>query len=186
MLGLLRRDALWRALLVDQVNPQPGDRVLHFGRDDGPLVRALSLAEPACQVIEPDLANPFGSESDPPVSPGDAPNIVWTDTGLNDESIKRFRPYNKAVGVFPARGLPARSAEQLLAAVRHGLPAEGELHLVEFSRPHGGRSTVEALLRKAGFKVVEQKSALPSLLGRLELFKALKQPGAAVPRPEEE
>ena len=176
LLGLLRRDARWRALLVDQVNPQPGDRLLHFGRDDDRLVRALSLAEPACQVIEPDLANPFGSEGDPVVSPGDGPNIVWTEAELNDETIKRFRPYNKAVGVFPARGLPARSAEQLLAVVRHGLPVEGELHLVEFSRPHGRRSSVDALLGKAGFKVVERKSALPSLLGRVELFRALEQP----------
>lgn len=150
-------------------------------------MQALSLAEPACQVIEPDLTNPFGSEGgDPAASPGDVPNIVWTETELNDETIKRFRPYNKAVGVFPARGLPARSAEQLLAVVRHGLPVEGELHLVEFSRPHGSRSSVEALLRKAGFKVVQRRSALPTLLGRVELFRALKQPPPTAARPEKE
>lgn len=172
--------------MVDQVNPQPGDRVLRFGRDDDALVRALSLAEPACQIIEPDLANPFGSEGDPAGSPGDAPGIVWTETELTDETIKRFRPYNKAVGVFPARGLPARSAEQLLAVVRHGLPAEGELHIVEFSRPHGGRSSVEALLRSAGFKVMDRRSALLSFLGRVELFRALKQPPASATRSEKE
>lgn len=147
--------------------------MFQFGEADGQLVAALKQREAACEVVQPELGPRGGDEPTGPL--GADPGTLWIDSHLNDEVIKRYRPYNKAVGVFATRGLALRDAKELLGAVRHGLPASGELHLIEFAAPKSAEVTVAGLLRMSGFKIVERTSSVPSLTGLIELYRAQKQ-----------
>ena len=149
--------------------------MFQFGEADAALVAALKHHAPACEVIQPERA-PSPAEDEPIGPLGADPGTVWPETELNDEVIKRYRPYSKAVGVFAARGMGLRQAKELLSVVRHGLPVSGELHLIELAASKSAEWTVADLLRKAGFKVVERMSAIPTWVGVVELYKALKQP----------
>lgn len=168
--GFLRRDARWRMLLVDQLHAEPGDRLLQVG-GDGLLGLEINRRQPAAEVVlfEPQPQRPFGATGATGV--GDVPS----GDDFSEDVIKSYRPFNKAVFAFCAGDQPARS-ERLFKVVRHALPSAGELHIVEF-RPGANRGwTVIGLLKAAGFKIIERTGALWSLLGPIELFKALKQP----------
>lgn len=175
LLGLLRRDATWRRLLTGQVAPQAAERILTFGQADAGFAQALQSQTPDCEVVDLPLGRPPTAEPHDAVTGADA-TILWPETDISDEAIKPYRPFGKAVGIFPTRGLPMRQMKQLLSVVRHGLPASGELHVVAFAASRSADGTVADLLRKAGFKLVERMSAVPTLLGAIELYKALKQP----------
>jgi len=149
--------------------------MLTFGQADPQLVGQLQHQAPGGDVVELALGKAAVTEEHD-VRFGDDPSTVWTEAEISDEAIKPYRPYSKAVGIFAIRDLQMRQAKQLLSVIRHGLPAGGELHLIEFAASKAADATVGDLLRKAGFKVVERMSAVPTLLGVLELYKALKQP----------
>lgn len=175
LLGLLRRDGTWRRRLTGQIAPQAGERILTFGQADARFAQALRTQEPECDVVDLPLGRPLTADPHDQITGADS-TTVWIESDISDEAIKPFRPFGKAVGIFPIRGLSLHRAKQLFSVVRHGLPAGGELHVIEFAASKATEGTVGDLFRKAGFKLVERTSAVPTLLGVVELYKALKQP----------
>jgi len=157
--------------LVNQLDPKPGDRVLQVG-GDGFVGLAVRRREPASDVVDLEPHGGRHGGRDPFASASGGANQGGE---LSDELIKKHGPFNKAVCIFPASSQPP-PAKRLFALIRHGLPSQGELHVVEFGTPTRGDLTVESLLRGAGFKAVQRQAVVTSLLGPIELFMALKQP----------
>lgn len=176
LLGVIRRDGRWRELLVNQLDPKPGDRVLQVG-GDGLVGLDVRRREPASDVVDLEPHGGRRGRRDPLAS---APGDTNHDGELSDELIKKHRPFNKAVCIFPTSSQPTW-AKRLFAIIRHGLPSHGELHVVEFGTSTRGDLTVESLLRGAGFKAVQRQTIVTSLLGPIELFIALKQPPPSEP-----
>lgn len=85
--------------------------------------------------------------------------------------------------MFASRGFEARDLVRIFSAIRHGLPADGELHLIEHHAAPYPDDTVAGLLGKAGFKVVERTASVRTFVGAVETYRALKQPPAAHPQP---
>lgn len=128
---LLTKERVWRDFLVQQVNPQPTDRIVDIGCGTGSLAIRLKNTEPGAEIIglDPDsdvLARARQKALEQEI------DIRWTHGFLDEEILEKIGPVSKVVSslVFHQTPLPEKSA--ILSAMYTLLDPGGSLHIADY------------------------------------------------------
>lgn len=196
MIALTTREKRWRARLLAQVDPQPGDRILDVGCGTGSFALMLKRAAPEAHIVGLD-PDPDALASARSKCARESVDVTFVPGFLNDETVKPHRPFNKVISSLVLHQTPLKEKKRIISAIHHLLPPAGEFHLCDYGEQRGlmrlaFRLTVQALdgvadtqpqadgalpalLRAAGFKQFEQAGRLATMTGAIALFRAVKQ-----------
>ena len=196
MIALTTREKRWRARLLAQVNPQPGDRILDVGCGTGSFAVMLKQAAPQAHIVglDPDVDALASARSK---CARERLDVTFVPGFLTDETVKPHRPFNKVISSLVLHQTPLKEKKRIISAIHHLLPPAGEFHLCDYGEQRGlmrlaFRLTVQALdgladtqpqadgglpdlLRAAGFKQFAQTGRLATMTGAIAFFRAGKQ-----------
>lgn len=189
------RERRVKQMLIEQVAPRPGHRVLDVGCGTATLAIALGRACPEAEV--------HGIDIDPKVlamardKVGRAAVRVTLHEGPAWELPFDDVSFDRVVSSLTFHHLDRPGKQRTLAAIRRVLRPEGELHIADWGRAHGvgmrlafvavqlldGFATTNdsvagklpAFLREADFRDVEETRRLRTPLGTMSLYRARRQ-----------
>jgi ubiquinone/menaquinone biosynthesis C-methylase UbiE len=192
MAKVLGADAA-RRVLVQQIAPRPGDRVLEIGCGTGSLLLAVKQAQPGAEVVglDPDpaalaIARRKAERAGVPIR---------TDQGYADELPYADASFDRVLSSFMFHHLPRAVKAAALREARRVLKPGGRFHMVDFGGPGSGRrgfiahlvhadrhlkdnaeDHVLALMRGAGLADAQVLARRPSPLGSAVYYQAAAPP----------
>ncbi len=184
------RERRFKQLLVDQVNLQPGHRVVDVGCGTGTLAMQLKHACPEAHVI--------GLDADPKVLELARAKIgtlnIEIQQGLAWEIPVEDQRVDRIVSSLVFHHLDRDAKLRTLHAMHRALGPDGELHIADWGQAHGlgmrlafvtvqlldGFGTtadsvagrLPALIAEAGFRDVLETQRLRTPLGTISLYRA--------------
>lgn len=193
-IGLLTREQLWRSLLIQQISPEPGDRILDVGCGTGSLAIRLKSRVPTATVIAID--------PDPSVlriarrkAARHRIEVDWREGFLTQSIARELGPTDKVVSSLVFHQVPLSKKAEILESIRSLLVPDGQLHIADYGQQRSTlmralfRSTVQLLdgvedtrpnaegrllelIRSAGFVHVRESLVVPTLTGSVSLYRA--------------
>jgi ubiquinone/menaquinone biosynthesis C-methylase UbiE len=191
------RERHWRSLLVRQVAPGPGDRIVDVGCGTGTLTRALKQAAPEAEII--------GIDPDPEVlqrahaaAAKAGRDIPYREGFFDAAFIDERRPFTKVVSSLVLHQVPLDGKKEILETAYHALVRGGEIHIadyglqrtplmrflfrnvvqridgVEDTEPNG-RGVLPELMRAAGFEEVDETHGVPTVTGSISIYRGLRR-----------
>tara|TARA_R110001606_G_scaffold172809_2_gene319011 strand:- start:2550 stop:3221 length:672 start_codon:yes stop_codon:yes gene_type:complete len=190
----LTREEVWRAALIEQLDPKPGDRVLDVGCGTGTLALALKRREPDADIIgiDPD-AGVLARARLKAHAAGQTINFL--DGFLGTTPLPPgWRP-NKIVSSLMFHQTPLETKSAILCTMRGLIPDAGEIHVADYGFQETAlmrtlfRLTVQSLdgvsdtqpnadgvlpqlMREAGL-TVDTTRVIPTLTGSISIFRAV-------------
>lgn len=193
-IALLTRERRWRAALLRQTAPTPGDRILDVGCGTGTFAVMLKRAEPRAEIVglDPDAdvlararAKAVKSETEVAFRQGFA-----RDAGAEDA------PFTKVVSSLVFHQVPLEEKRAGIASVWRALRPGGTLHVADYGLQRtplmraafrqvqrldgfdntepNARGVLPELMRAAGFFSVEETQVFATLTGSISLYRAHK------------
>lgn len=145
LLALLTREGVWRAALLDAVNPQPGERILDVGCGTGTFAIQLKQREPNAVVV--------GIDPDP-----DARRIAAAKSGSKDVTVDwlpgfardaaNHGRFDKVVSSLVFHQVPIAEKRAGLAAMFAATVPGGSIFVADYARQTGW------LMRQA-FRIIQ-------------------------------
>jgi len=188
------RERTWKALLIDEIAPQPGERVLDFGSGTGTLTLMIQKTCPSVEVIGVDIDPEMLGRARAKAQEAGF-EISFTQAGIDDSDIVAklgAASFDKVVSSLVFHHL-ARDAK--LDALRNAaalLRPGGMLHIADWGRPSsrlmrllfypvqaldGFANTSDnvlgllpSLMQQAGFGAVRETRREPTALGSLSFY----------------
>jgi len=189
----LTREEVWRAALIEQLDPKPGDRVLDVGCGTGTLAIALKRREPDADIIgiDPD-AGVLARARLKARAGGQTINFIGGFLG-DTPFPSGWRP-NKIVSSLMFHQTPLETKTAILCTMRELIPDDGEIHVADYGFQESAlmrtlfRLTVQALdgvtdtqpnadgvlpllMRDAGL-TVDTTRVIPTPTGSISIFRA--------------
>lgn len=196
-IAVLTRERKWRKLLLRQITPASGERILDVGCGTGSLAILLKRQAPDAVVIglDPD-AEILKRASNKAAAQG--VNVEWCYGFLTDEVTEKLRPVNKIASSLVLHQTSLQQKQQILNRSYEVLSPGGELHIADYGLQESRlmrflfRMTVQrldgvedtqpnadgvlpSLISKAGFTDISLEDIVPTLTGSITLYTARKR-----------
>lgn len=175
----LTRERVWRAALLEQVAPQPGETILDVGCGTGTFAVLLKRAAPDARIIgldpDPDV---LAIADDKAARAGVA--VEWRQ-GFAQDAADFAGTLDKAVSSLVFHQVPLARKREGVAAMLGSVRRGGEVHIADYARQ-------PSLLMKALFRLTVQRldglaDTQPNADGALEaILRSAVSPAAAKPR----
>ncbi len=181
----------FKRALIRQAQLQPGMRVLDVGCGTATLTVMLKLAHPQAEVV--------GLDGDPQVlaigreKAAQAGAALTLDHGLASNLPYPDGAFDRVVSSLVTHHLVSEDKQRAMREAWRVLRPGGELHIVDYGKPHGAYARLASLLirrleqagdniqgrlpeymRAAGFAQVTETGHFTTLLGGLSLYQAQK------------
>jgi ubiquinone/menaquinone biosynthesis C-methylase UbiE len=194
-IALLTRERLWRGLLVHQIAPGPGDRILDVGCGTGTLAIMLAREAPRAAVmgIDPDPAVLQRARAKAAAA---GVSISFAEGFLGEEALARLQPLSKITSSLVFHQVPLTEKQRMLALMRNGLVKGGALHIADYGEQRTRlsrwlfRHTVQSLdgiedtqpnadgilpvlMRDVGFAQVEETHRVGTPTGIISIYRAV-------------
>lgn len=194
-IALLTRERLWRGLLVRQIAPSPGDRILDVGCGTGTLAVMLARKTPGAAVtgIDPDPAVLQRARAKAAAA---SVSIAFVEGFLGEEGLAPLKPLSKITSSLVLHQVPLSEKRRMLALMRNGLIKGGTLHIADYGEQKTGlsrwlfRHTVQSLdgikdtqpnadgilpvlMRDVGFDQVEEMQRVGTPTGVISIYRAV-------------
>ena len=129
---VLTRERRWRRLLLEQLRPRPGERILDIGCGTGTLAIMIKQAEPGAEVvgIDPD-EQVLGIARTKAARAGVAPVFM---RGFARDADRFGARFDKAVASLVFHQVPLREKEAGIAAMARAVGAGGEIYVADYAR----------------------------------------------------
>lgn len=190
------RERVWRAQIVEELSPQPGDAILDIGSGTGRLAQAIHCAQPRAAYlgVDPDegavviarkRAARVGSSAHFDVQffsgrekiGGAQPNKIVSSLVLHQTPLsEKRRIIQTAFDALPQKGLfivadyGAQKSRLMRFLFRRTVQV---LDGVENTQPNAD-GVLLSLIDDAGFTSPEEAAITPTLTGSISIFRALK------------
>jgi ubiquinone/menaquinone biosynthesis C-methylase UbiE len=128
---VLTRERRWRRLLLEQLRPRPGERILDIGCGTGTLAIMIKQAEPEAEVvgIDPD-EQVLGIARTKAARAGVAPVFM---RGFARDADRFGARFDKAVASLVFHQVPLQEKEAGIEAMARAVVAGGELHVADYA-----------------------------------------------------
>ena len=187
----LTRESAWRAALVKQINPLPGDRVLDVGCGTGSLLAVLAEQCPEADFIglDPDIdALKRASKK------LDGPNIRFVPGFLSKDALPEGWQPTKITSSLMFHQVALEKKNEIAEIMRSLLMPGGELHIADYAMQksplmraafrmtvqqldgvedtrHNAEGILERILVAPGY-LTEKTQSFATATGSISLFKA--------------
>lgn len=190
---LLTRERTWRRLLLDQLQPRPGDRILDVGCGTGTLAIMIKQAEPRAEVfaLDPDsrvieIARRKAAQA--------GVELVLR-RGYARDAAGLGPSFDKAVASLVFHQVPLAEKEAGIAAMARAVGPGGELHIADYATQPSFASrqlfrivqaldgventqanadgALERLLGRLAGAPAAPRAVVPTLTGTISLFRVL-------------
>jgi len=192
--ALLTRERHWRARLVEELAPRPGDRILDVGSGTGSMALAATQAEPRCiyRGIDPDAAAVNRARQEAAQTESNAQFEVGFLSSAPPSTGDRV---DKIVCSLVLHQVPVAEKRRLLRAIHDWLKPGGQLLIADYGEQKtwtmrlafrftvqlldGRRDTqpnadglLPSLITEAGFQSPSVRGAFDTPTGRIEIIRA--------------
>ncbi|WP_298161974.1 class I SAM-dependent methyltransferase [Brevundimonas sp.] len=202
-IALLTRERVWRARLLDQVAPKPGETIIDLGCGTGSFAVSLAQRAPGARIIgvdpDGDILRRAGAKAD-----AAGQDIRFVKGFARDvATILGDGVADKVVSSLVFHQLPMEEKRRGLAAALRALKPGGTLHIADYGRQAGvmrllfrivqsldgyentqpnADGVLPRLIAEAGFANVRECETLATLTGSISFYRAERSlPEAAPP-----
>ncbi len=192
VLRFIMREQVFKQHLVNQVNPQPGDKILDLGCGTGTLTLMIQVQQP-----EAGLTGLDGDEKVLEIArrkslQGGFTKIQWR-KGLAFNLPYPGEAFDLVTSCLVIHHLILPDKRKTFKEVFRILKPEGSFHIADFGLAHNGfmrlisvimsrfehtvdnfNGQIPLLLHEAGFENIEETAHLNSIFGPLSLYRAIK------------
>jgi cyclopropane fatty-acyl-phospholipid synthase-like methyltransferase len=191
LLKWVMRENVFKRRLIAQANLAAGQRVLDLGCGTATLTILVKQAQPGAEVV--------GGDADPQVLEIGRTKAAKAGVSITlDHAMAQQLPYpdqsfDRVVSSLMLHHLTTENKQRALSEVYRVLKPGGELHIVDFGKPHHPIAALIAVLtqrleeayanvqgllpemmRRAGFVEVEEPAHFMTLFGPLSMYRARK------------
>lgn len=193
-IALLTRERRWRAALLRQSAPAPGDRILDVGCGTGTFAVMLKRAEPRAQVVGLDPDADVLARARAKAAKADA-EVVFRQ-GFARDADGEGLGFSKVVSSLVFHQVPMEEKRAGLVSMWRALVPGGTLHVADYGLQRtplmraafrqvqrldgfdntepNARGVLPELMREAGFVSIEETQVINTLTGSISLYRALR------------
>ena len=195
VITMLTRERVWRARLLDQVAPQPGETVIDLGCGTGSCAVSLAQRAPGARIVGVDPDNDILRRAAAKAAAA-GQNILFVEAFARDvAAVLGDRAADKIVSSLVFHQLPMEEKRRGLAASLRALKPGGTLHIADYGRQTGSMrmlfrivqsldgyentqpnadGVLPDLIVEAGFTDVREVDVLPTLTGAIAFYRAVR------------
>ena len=192
LIRLTTRESLFKRLLVEQVSPEPGQRVLDLGCGTGTLALLVKDRQPAADVVgldaDPEMLDQAHSKAER------AGVELRLDQGFSTELPYPDGSFDRVLSTLFFHHLNLESKHRTAREIARVLGRDGELHVADWGRPsdplmaaaflgvrlfdgfentrENVRGALPSIFEQAGLDQAAQTGRLRTVFGTLALYRA--------------
>jgi len=179
--------------LIEQANPQPGERILDLGCGTGTLTIMLQRRQPAAEVVGLDGDSRVLDIAQKKADRIGVASIRW-DKGLADELPYPDESFDTVITSMMLHHLTLAEKLGAFQEVYRVLKPGGSFHIADFGKPHDNlmrfvasymshlertadnfKGRIPELMAETGFEQVEETGHLRNFFGPLSFYRGLRK-----------
>jgi len=179
--------------LIEQDNPQPGERILDLGCGTGTLTIMLQRRQPAAEVVGLDGDSRVLDIAQKKADRIGVASIRW-DKGLADELPYPDESFDTVITSMMLHHLTLAEKLGAFQEVYRVLKPGGSFHIADFGKPHDNlmrfvasymshlertadnfKGRIPELMAETGFEQVEETGHLRNFFGPLSFYRGLRK-----------
>ena len=195
-IALLTRERVWRARLLDQVDPQSGETIIDLGCGTGSFAVSLAQRAPGARIVgvdpDRDILRRAAAKAD-----AAGQTVRFVEGFARDvATLVGEGGADKVVSSLVFHQLPMEEKRRGLAASWRALKPGGTLHIADYGRQTGAMRTLfrivqsldgyentqpnadgvlPTLIAGAGFGQVREIAVIPTATGSISLYRAVRR-----------